>query len=232
VTRLECATAQELAAELALGILTGEERGRLIDHVSRCPSCETLVEELSGVVDDLLVVAPEVEPPPGFESRVLTRIAAGQRQTVPPRRRVATRLLAAAAVVTVLAGVLAGAVAFEHRHQPSNLDQRYATALRTLGGQDLRAGALVGRGGMQWGQAFVYEGSTSWVFLTMRWDVPDGSYAVLLDRRSGPSLRLTAIRMAGGEGSLGTTVGDTRDITAVRVLDTSGHTLCRAALTT
>jgi hypothetical protein len=32
---------------------------------------------LTGVADDLLLVAPEVEPPPGFESRVLARLGAG-----------------------------------------------------------------------------------------------------------------------------------------------------------
>lgn len=227
MSRLECATAQELAAELALGTIAGEERGRLIDHVSRCPSCETLVEELSGVVDSLLVLAPEIEPPPGFENRVLSR-AAGHRRAASPRRR----LLAVAAAVVVLAGAVVGTAAVEHGHQPSDLDREYASALHTLGGEDLRAGALVGRGGMRWGQAFVYEGTTSWVFVTMRWDVPDDSYVVLLDRRGAPSVRLAQIRMSGGEGSVGTTVGDTRDVAAVRVLDASGHTLCRAAIST
>jgi hypothetical protein len=66
-----CDQVRELASELALGIAAGEERDRALRHLSGCPDCRRLVAELSSVGDELLLLAPERQPPPEFESRVL-----------------------------------------------------------------------------------------------------------------------------------------------------------------
>src|SRR5919198_1334370 len=66
-----CDQVSELASELALGIAAGEERDRALRHLSGCPDCRRLVAELSSVGDELLLLAPERQPPPEFESRVL-----------------------------------------------------------------------------------------------------------------------------------------------------------------
>jgi hypothetical protein len=68
------------------------------------------------------------------------------------------------------------------------------------------------------------------VFVSMSWDVPDGVYRVMLDRSDGPSLMVTRLRLFRGQGSAGMAVGDTRTVTAVRVLDPSGRTLCTARM--
>jgi len=54
----------------------------------------------------------------------------------------------------------------------------------------------------------------------------------VLDRSDGPSAMVGSLHLVHGEGSAGTTVGDTHTVTAVRVLDAAGHTLCRATLPT
>src|SRR5919197_3653345 len=66
-----CDQVRELASELALGIAAGEERDRALRHLSSCPACRRLVAELSSVGDELLLLAPEHQPPPELESRVL-----------------------------------------------------------------------------------------------------------------------------------------------------------------
>ncbi|HEX2192938.1 MAG TPA: zf-HC2 domain-containing protein [Acidimicrobiales bacterium] len=71
---LSCAQAEELASELALGTLDGEERAAVLSHVAACASCRELADRLAGVADGLLILAPPAEPPAGFESRVLERI--------------------------------------------------------------------------------------------------------------------------------------------------------------
>jgi len=52
----------------------------------------------------------------------------------------------------------------------------------------------------------------------------------MLDRSDGPSLMVTRLRLFRGQGSAGMAVGDTRTVTAVRVLDPSGRTLCMARM--
>ena len=80
-----CDETRELAAELALGIVEGEERGRALQHLADCPDCRLRVEELSEVADELLLLAPHREPPVGFESRVLAqRLAQAGAQAPPP----------------------------------------------------------------------------------------------------------------------------------------------------
>jgi hypothetical protein len=218
---VNCAAAQDLAADLVLGSLAGDERAQLLEHVATCPACAGLVTDLGIVVDRLLLLGPEVDPPAGFETAVLRRVR--------PRHRARTWLAVAAALVLV-AGT---AVGIERYRQNGGLTREYVTALHNIGGTKLRAARLIGPANTAWGQAFVYEGTTSWVFVSMQWDVPNGTYAIALDRQHGqPTMVVNGLHLVNGEGSLGRTVGHTSDITDVRVVDTSGQTVCTARLTT
>jgi len=80
-----CARYSEDLAELALGVLTGRDRARALAHVDECPRCAEELEQLSRVADTVLQVAPEVEPPIGFETRLFERM--GVDETAAPRRR-------------------------------------------------------------------------------------------------------------------------------------------------
>jgi anti-sigma factor RsiW len=77
----DCARLRELAPELALGVLTGEERAEARKHLATCPDCREYVLELTSVGDGLLALVPGAEPSLGFEDRVLSRlgISAGQQ---------------------------------------------------------------------------------------------------------------------------------------------------------
>jgi len=61
-------------AELALGSLAGRDRARALDHVESCPRCAEELEQLTRVADTLVQVAPEVDPPMGFEVRLFERM--------------------------------------------------------------------------------------------------------------------------------------------------------------
>jgi hypothetical protein len=76
VTTGACDEFRDVAPDLALGLLSGDERGAAISHVATCASCRHHLEGLVQVADDLLLLAPSVEPEIGFESRVMTRLAA------------------------------------------------------------------------------------------------------------------------------------------------------------
>jgi len=86
---MSCDEFAEVAAELALGVLTGRERARALAHLDGCESCREQVRELSMAGDELLALLPSAEPSAGFESRVLDRLglAAPDRQ---PAERQAT----------------------------------------------------------------------------------------------------------------------------------------------
>src|SRR6516162_7841538 len=89
-------------SELALGVLTGRERVRALAHVESCPRCAEELEQLSRAADAVLQVAPEVEPPMGFEVNLFEQMGVAdvphqRRRRVP--RWVPGALAAAAAVV-------------------------------------------------------------------------------------------------------------------------------------
>ena len=71
---MSCDEFAEVAAELALGVLTGRERARALAHLDGCESCREQVRELSMAGDELLALLPPAEPSAGFESRVLERL--------------------------------------------------------------------------------------------------------------------------------------------------------------
>ena len=71
MTVIGCAAARERAPELALGTLTGAERAEVLLHVNGCARCQASVDEFAEIADVLPHLAPEAEPPLGFERRVL-----------------------------------------------------------------------------------------------------------------------------------------------------------------
>jgi hypothetical protein len=158
----------DVAAEIALGIADGEERAEALRHLSTCGECRRVVEQLSLVADELLVLAPVQEPPAGFESRVVEAMGL---QESPPRRRLvrwlsprwlAPRLGPALATAAVTAAALIAV--YHDDHQTA---ERYRGILDQAGGQYFLAEPLADETGARSGVAFGYEGSPSWLLLTV-----------------------------------------------------------------
>jgi hypothetical protein len=61
-------------AELAAGVLDTREEAELLSHLVFCSSCATEFEQLASLAKSLLLLVPEIEPPDGFESRLLDRL--------------------------------------------------------------------------------------------------------------------------------------------------------------
>ena len=143
---LTCGTVEELAPELALGQLPGHERAAVLAHLAGCVGCRTLVEELSAVADSLLLLAPEDEPPVGFESRVVEQLS-DIRGTGRRRRVVLAVTGVAAAVLVGVAAVLSGATFERHSDQSAlRVNKEYVATLRQLGGRSVRGCGLARRG--------------------------------------------------------------------------------------
>ena len=106
-----CQQFDERADDLALGLVDEPERSQLLAHAAGCTACQALLDGLGTVVDRLLLTAPQVEPPAGFESRALARFAAvpaARRRVRAPLWAVACIALVVGAFGFVLAGVLDG----------------------------------------------------------------------------------------------------------------------------
>jgi hypothetical protein len=73
---MTCAQLHDVAAELALGVLTGRERATAIAHLDQCRACREEVRQLMAVGGLLPELLPPVEPPAGFETRVLQLLGA------------------------------------------------------------------------------------------------------------------------------------------------------------
>ena len=162
-----CEETRELAPELALGIVEGEERGRALQHLAECPDCRRHIEGLSEVADELLLLAPHREPPVGFESRVLGEVVPAP----PPKRRRRLRLvLAPVAAAAAAAALVLAIVAPDLR-----LASHYRHTLDQANGKEFESYALRDVGGAHVGTVFSYEGSPSWVHI----DVDPGHRAGL-----------------------------------------------------
>jgi hypothetical protein len=69
-----CVDVEGSLAELALGILPGDERAIVLAHLDGCKRCQAEAERLTLTADNLLQLAPEVEPPVGLEVRLFERL--------------------------------------------------------------------------------------------------------------------------------------------------------------
>ena len=81
----DCVQYEDDLAELALGVLTGRERARTLSHVESCPRCAEELEQLARAADAVVGMAPEAEPPLGFETRLFEKM--GIEHVRPKRRR-------------------------------------------------------------------------------------------------------------------------------------------------
>ena len=85
VNEMGCAEFADAAAELALGVLTGRERARALAHLDRCEACRENVRQLTVTGEELVGLLPAIEPPAGFETRVMERLGLGTPAPAPAR---------------------------------------------------------------------------------------------------------------------------------------------------
>ncbi len=198
---------------LALGELTGRERADALAHVAECAACRAHVQDLVATSEQVLLAAPEAEPPVGFETAVL----GGITDTVPARRR-RWPVLAAAALVVVL---VAAAVGFG--------------AAITRGGSELAEAAMTTPAGRTVGRAWRYDADPTWVLVSVpRWQVWEEAgaapraYRLEATLDDGSHVDLGALEFAKRAGAWGTTTTAAASrIRSVTVTDNTGTVWCR-----
>ncbi|HEX5947217.1 MAG TPA: hypothetical protein VFY82_13100, partial [Acidimicrobiales bacterium] len=225
-----CEWVREVAPDLALGLLTGQDRGDALAHLERCEGCRAEVAALSGTADEILLAAPEATPPAGFDRRVLAAVEAhrgldddGPGATAPaprrgPARRPGTRMVAlvAAAVVLVVAGVAAAVLrnGTADDGRPGDGDggggQVAAAEMRTGRGRPVGEVTLTGDHPVA-----VTVDVPEWDELVERWeDEPAGGYWLAVETRDGERTVLPMTSDGGddppsADGDLGSQAGGT-----------------------
>jgi hypothetical protein len=210
LNEMGCEEFANVAAELALGVLTGRERAQALAHLDRCDACRADVRQLTLTGEELLGLLPTAEPPAGFETRVLARIgleppapapapapAAKSRAWKLPRRSAARpagitrRMLATAAVVAALAGAILGGWGL-----------RTATSTPSASPQ-LTSAAFVSAGHQSAGKIFVYNGTPRWLYMSVDMISANGPVICQVVGKDGHVTTVGSFWVANGSGSWG-----------------------------
>jgi hypothetical protein len=215
----DCERLHELAAEVALGIADGEDRAWALAHLSECPDCRARVERLAAVADELPMLAPAIEPPAGFEARVVDAVRGPREAPAKPRRRWALPVAGAVAAAACAAAIVWFSLGDDRR-----LADSYRDTLAVAHGQYFDAAPIELPGGRPVGYVYGYQGRTSWVLAVVYDGVPGGSYRLEVVTRDGRKLPLRTLKVSDGRGSIGgATPVDYDKLAEVRLLDPSGR---------
>jgi hypothetical protein len=192
-----CDEVRQLVPELALGVAPGDERARALAHIETCPRCRAQLERAAATADELLLLAPEHEPPTGFDTGILHAMQA------PRRRRRTTAVLAAAAVLVAALGT--AAFTWWAGSGDREVAAQYRHTLDVGDGSSLRAAYLKTDTGVEAGHVFAYQGEPSWIFMTVS-GAPSGYYGVTLVTADGRVHDLGWCTVRHGTASWGVSV--------------------------
>jgi hypothetical protein len=211
---MSCEETRQLVAELALGIADGADRARALRHLAECAECRRELAELSEVADELLMLAPEREPPVGFESRVLALVQPPRQ----PRRRRWRRGLAVLAPAAV-AAALATTIVLGATGEDRRLAEDYRATLATAHGSYFEAAPLRAPANAPAGVVYGYRGTPSWIFVAVDRPYRSNSYSVELALTSGRRLPLPSFRIDSRTGSAGQAIPvDLHGVSAVLLI--------------
>lgn len=216
---LSCTQVAELADELALDALSGDERALALGHLEGCPACRALVDELSLAADELFFACPAVDPPVGFEDRVMAGVEALRHQRQPWWRHRGVVLVAAAAAAVAL---IAGAGPTLHG------GAAHHTGL-AVSGTAPRTAKLVSAEGQVIGDVAASAGPPAWFFMRVDQGTDTETYRCLLDLDGGRTLAIGTMVVTDGKGSWGDHVSvDAHAVRAAQLVDRQGHIIATA----
>jgi len=234
---MSCEAFDDVAAELALGVLTGRERAEALAHLDGCDACRENVRQLTMMGEGLLGLLPAVEPPPGFETRVMERIGLSMPAAGAPagpgkdrgswlgigasrgqRTGWTRRMLTVAAVVALIAGAgLAGWGLHAASSAPA--------------GSPLSSATLLSASHRQVGKVYFYNGNPQWLYMAVDLPRQDRTVICQLVSKDGFITTIGSFRLVNGDGSWGSSAwANDEPVTAARLVSASGTVLATATL--
>jgi hypothetical protein len=204
MNEMSCRELHDVAAELALGVLTGRGRAQAIAHLDHCEACRENVRQLTMTGEGLLDLLPAMEPPVGFETRVLDRIGLSSIPDAPPApvpaspapapRRQFGRTRRMLAVAAAVVGIIVGGAGGWALHNGTSSPAPAA----------LDSAALVSVSHQAVGKIYVYRGHPQWLYMSVS-GLNSGNGMVLCQvvSRSGQISTVGSFRLASGYGYWG-----------------------------
>jgi hypothetical protein len=186
---LNCTECAELAPELALNALTGRERATALAHLDHCSRCRTTVSALTSTADEIFSLLPDVEPPYGFEKRVLDALS-------PPAPRSSRWPVAAAASGLALTLIGVGWLGGSFMPAKMYADQGGEPGTRTV------LYAPLTNKSQEVGQAYLEPDQPSWVYLSLSANVQPGTNlrCTITDPDSATAAALATFTLDHGHG--------------------------------
>jgi len=243
LNEMGCAEFADVAAELALGVLTGRERARALAHLDWCEACRENVRQLTVTGEELVGLLPAIEPPAGFETRVMERLGLASPAPAPAPAR---HLSLARRVGRKLAGWMGSAGAGRPRRLLAAAAVAVAVIVAGLGGWDLHgatstplsSAAFVTASHQTVGKIYFYDSGSQWLYMSV--NIGPGSGAAgngtVVCQVEGPDGHVTTIgsfQLTGGYGYWGSPAPVTNGpLTGARLVTTTGAVLATATFTT
>jgi hypothetical protein len=151
-----CESIEDELIELSLGILGGRRRSEVLAHVGSCGRCSAELQRLSIVADALLQLAPEIEPPLGFELRLAERLQKNRTLHRSRHHRWVVGALSAAALLAVVLGIGLATLGASRGHN----EKTWSTTANLTS-------TAAGSGGPVLGKVFVSAGHPGWMVISV-----------------------------------------------------------------
>ena len=256
LNEMGCREFSDAAAELALGVLTGRERAQALAHLDHCASCREKVRQLTATGEGLLGLLPSVEPPAGFEARVMDRLGLAVAAPSPaPATPSPSPSPIPSPAPTSRAGWFSrlpfgGRPPATGPSRPARRTQRVlalaavavAVVAAGLGGWGLRSGTsapagtplssatLLSASHQAAGKIFLYDGSSRWLYMSVNMPTGNGTVICQVESRDGHVTTVGSFRLTDGQGYWGSPVPATQGaLTGARLVGPGGTVLATAS---
>jgi hypothetical protein len=226
-----CAEISPALPELALGVLTGRDRAAALVHVDSCSRCTDELEQLARAADAVVRVAPELEPPVGFEVRLFSRMGVTEDVAPPaptPIRRL--RLRVPAWAVAAAAAVVALGIGLGVGHSLSSSGHPSVAVGKPTSGATVTTAALR-ENGRSVGRVSTSSGATPWMFMTLDDASVQGKVTCQVVTADGVTHTVGTFTVKRGYGAWGAPLPVApRDVQRAEVLSSTGTVIATASL--
>jgi hypothetical protein len=222
MAELTCQQCREAAAELALDVLPGHERADALTHLEGCPACQDMVSALTVTADRLVDLVPAAQPPAGFEQRVI-------RALRPPAPHARRWWKPAAAGLVALAGAAGGWILGYSNGNGAPADVDTQATQTTQADERTIIYAPLTTAQQQIGNAYVYPGTPSWIYLSLDGGTASNTVHCEVVRRDGSAVPVGTFPVTHGHGSWGGPAPvDRNTLATARLTDGRGATVATA----